>query len=165
MVQCNTQYFSLILLFHVILIFSSFCSLKDIKEGMLFFLRPLPSQFDEVQRNRMLRTIWKVLLCFHVGFKGSIHLSLTRSADWQCLLLSNMGTVTAASRLDGQMALHNQPSTEANFACKTLILKTVLSAGSPLQCLFPFSVCPVPNYLGFCFLVLPSLKHLWFINT
>ena len=61
-----------------------------------------------------------------------------------------------ASRLDGRMSLHNQLTTEASFEYKTLILKTVLSLGLPFQCLLPFVVFPVSNYLGFCFLVLPS---------
>lgn len=44
-------------------------------------------------------------------------------------------TMMAVSSLDGQMALHNQLSTEASFEYKILILKTVLSSALPLQCL------------------------------
>lgn len=55
MVHCNTQYFSLILFFYVILILSfSCCFLEAINQGRNAFLSEALAQFGEVQRNNII---------------------------------------------------------------------------------------------------------------
>lgn len=51
----------------------------------------------------------------------------------RCLLLSNMSSVTSASKSGQLHGLHSQLPTKANFEYKTLISKTVLGLVPSLQ--------------------------------